>query len=53
LGKAKEVVGRVTGNEQLQVEGVVDQVAAKAKKAGERAMDFVEDVAQEVKKATK
>jgi uncharacterized protein YjbJ (UPF0337 family) len=47
-GKAKEVVGRVTGNKKLETEGKVDQLkgtmhnaAGNAKDAGKRAIDSV------------
>ena len=43
-GKAKKSVGDATGNERLQAEGVKDQAAAKAKKAGESVKDAAKDV---------
>jgi uncharacterized protein YjbJ (UPF0337 family) len=38
-GKAKEVVGRVTNDEGLEVEGKVDQVVGHLKQAGEKVKD--------------
>ncbi|ARJ04102.1 CsbD family protein [Cnuibacter sp. UC19_7] len=38
-GKAKEGIGKVTGNERLEAEGKADQVKADAKKAGENVKD--------------
>jgi uncharacterized protein YjbJ (UPF0337 family) len=38
-GKAKEAVGKATGNERLEAEGDVDQVKAGVKKAGEDVKD--------------
>jgi uncharacterized protein YjbJ (UPF0337 family) len=35
-GRAKETVGRVTGNRRTQYEGKVDQVKANLKDTGER-----------------
>lgn len=35
-GRAKETVGRVTGNRRTQYEGKLDQVKANLKDAGER-----------------
>jgi len=49
-GKAKETIGRVTGNKSLEAEGVADQGAAKAKKAVEKVKDVVEDTVKKVKK---
>lgn len=43
-GKAKEKVGQATDDEQLESEGVADQVKANLKKAGEAAKDAVKDV---------
>ncbi|GAA2006687.1 CsbD family protein [Nocardioides kribbensis] len=39
LGKAKEVVGDVTGNDSLKAEGKADQTKASAKKTGEDVKD--------------
>ena len=39
IGKAKEAAGKVTDNEDLQVEGQADQNKADAKKAGENVKD--------------
>jgi uncharacterized protein YjbJ (UPF0337 family) len=38
-GKAKEVVGRATKDEGLEVEGKVDQVIGHLKQAGEKVKD--------------
>ena len=38
-GKAKEAVGKATGNERLEAEGDVDQAKAGAKKVGEDVKD--------------
>jgi len=38
-GKAKEVVGRATGNDRLRTKGKTDRAKSKAKKAGERVKD--------------
>ncbi|MGB7962748.1 MAG: CsbD family protein [Propionicimonas sp.] len=51
VGKAKEVIGDLTGDEELEADGVKEQAAAKAKEIGERVHDFVEDVVADVKKA--
>ena len=48
-GKAKEAIGEATGNEELQVEGIFDQLAAKAKQMGESIKDFAEDAVTEVR----
>ncbi|WP_338702193.1 CsbD family protein [Streptomyces sp. Q6] len=36
-GKAKEMVGKATGNERMKTEGQVDQAKADVAKAGEKA----------------
>jgi uncharacterized protein YjbJ (UPF0337 family) len=38
-GKAKEVVGRVTGDEDTRIEGKLDQATASLKDAGEKVKD--------------
>lgn len=38
-GKAKEALGKVTGDDQKVAEGKADQVGADAKKAGENVKD--------------
>lgn len=38
-GQAKEVVGKVTGNEELQAEGKADQTGAEIKQVGESVKD--------------
>jgi uncharacterized protein YjbJ (UPF0337 family) len=44
LGKVKEVVGKATGNEELQAEGRAEQGKAGLKQAGEHVKDGVADV---------
>lgn len=39
VGKAKEVVGEVTGNDDLKAEGQKDQGVSGAKKVGENIKD--------------
>lgn len=39
IGKAKEVVGEVTGNEELKAEGQKDQGVSAIKKVGENIKD--------------
>jgi uncharacterized protein YjbJ (UPF0337 family) len=38
-GKAKEVVGKVTGDDSLEAEGKTDQGVSDLKQAGEKAKD--------------
>ena len=38
-GKAKEKIGQVTGNEQMESEGKVDQAKGNIKQAGEKIKD--------------
>jgi uncharacterized protein YjbJ (UPF0337 family) len=40
-GKAKDVVGRATGDKDLESEGKADQVAGHLKQAGEKVKDAV------------
>ncbi|GAA4605910.1 CsbD family protein [Actinoallomurus liliacearum] len=42
-GKAKEAVGKVTGNEEMEAEGKADQVKGDAKQAGEKVKDVFKD----------
>ncbi|MEV5707741.1 CsbD family protein [Actinoallomurus sp. NPDC052274] len=42
-GKAKETVGKVTGNEEMEAEGKADQVKGDAKQAGEKVKDVFKD----------
>ncbi|WP_084265022.1 CsbD family protein [Actinomadura macra] len=42
-GKAKETVGKVTGNERLEAEGKTDQAKGDIKQAGEKAKDALTD----------
>lgn len=39
VGKVKETVGQVTGNEELKAEGKAEQTGAKLKDAGENLKD--------------
>ena len=39
MGEAKEKVGDVTGNEDLQAEGAADKTTADLKQAGEKVKD--------------
>ncbi len=48
-GVAKEALGDATGNEELKAEGILDQLAAKAKQFGESVKDFAEDAVEEVR----
>lgn len=41
-GKAKEMTGKVTGNERMKAEGKTDQARGKAKEGVERARDKAE-----------
>ncbi|MGH3886477.1 MAG: CsbD family protein [Pseudonocardiaceae bacterium] len=43
-GKAKEVAGKTTGNEQLEAEGKLDQGKGDLKQAGEKVRDAGKDV---------
>jgi len=43
-GQAKEKVGQVTGNEDLEAEGRADQAEGGLKNAGEKAKDALGDV---------
>ena len=40
-GKAKDAVGRVTGDKDLETEGKADQVVGHLKQAGEKVKDAV------------
>lgn len=51
VGKAKEVAGDITGNKNLEAEGVKEQLVAKAKKAGETIKDFAEEAKERVEDA--
>ncbi len=42
-GRAKEAAGAVTNNRRLKKEGRADQIAGKAKKAVDRAIDKVKN----------
>ncbi len=43
-GKAKEAAGKATGNEQLEVEGKLEQGKGHLRQAGEKARDAGKDV---------
>jgi uncharacterized protein YjbJ (UPF0337 family) len=49
-GKAKDVVGRVTGNKDLESEGKKDQVVGNLKQAGEKVKDAVSSAVSHDKK---
>lgn len=42
-GKAKEAVGKLTGNEEMEAEGKADQAKGDAKQAGEKVKDVFKD----------
>lgn len=50
-GKAKAVVGIVTGNEELESEGKADRRSGEVKEKVEHAKDKIEDVIDEAKDA--
>ncbi|MGY0021669.1 CsbD family protein [Streptomyces sp. cg35] len=41
-GKAKEMLGKATGNERMETEGQVDQAKSKVKDVADRARDKAE-----------
>ncbi len=43
-GKAKEMVGKVTGNERMQAEGKTDQAKAKLREVADEARERAEGV---------
>jgi len=43
-GKAKEALGKATGNEQWEAEGKADQGKGNVKQAGEKLKDAAKDV---------
>jgi uncharacterized protein YjbJ (UPF0337 family) len=47
-GKVKETVGKVTGNEDLEDEGRVDQAEAALRDAAEKAKDAVSKVKEAI-----
>lgn len=49
VGKAKEVVGKVTGDEQVEGEGKADQVKGQAKEVVEEAKVKAGDAAKKIK----
>lgn len=50
-GKVKEGAGKVTGNEDLEAEGRVDQVKAAAKQAGQDVKDAATKAGDNVRDA--
>lgn len=44
VGKAKEVAGKVTGNEELEAKGQAEQAAADAKQAADKVKDAAKDI---------
>ncbi|MGO8827055.1 MAG: CsbD family protein [Acidimicrobiales bacterium] len=49
-GKAKDVIGRVTDDTDLEAEGKVEQVAGHLKQAGEKVKDAVHSVEHKTQK---
>ena len=49
-GKAKDVVGRATGNKDMETEGKADQVVGHLKQAGEKVKDALRSGAANSKK---
>lgn len=43
-GHAKETLGKVTGNEEMQAEGMLDQAKGSAKEAVENVKDTVKNI---------
>lgn len=43
-GKAKEGIGKLTGNEQWEVEGKIDQIKSNVKEAGEKVKDALSGI---------
>ncbi|MFE6735285.1 CsbD family protein [Microbacterium sp. NPDC057650] len=52
-GKVKEGAGRVTGSEELETEGQLDQVKADAKQAGDAVKDAVKDAGEHARDAAR
>lgn len=48
MGKAKKLVGEMTGDKHLETEGVLDQVVGKSKEVVSTARDVLEKVAEKV-----
>ena len=48
-GKAKELAGKATGNDQKKAEGILDQAVGKAKEVVSGAKDVIEEVAEKAK----
>lgn len=47
VGKIKETVGRVVGNEELEEKGKAEQAEAHLKQTGERIKDAAKDVVED------
>lgn len=47
-GKAKEALGGITGDHDLESEGKADQAKAAIKDVGEKIKDFAEDIGHKV-----
>ena len=45
-GRAKEVVGRVSGDRSMEAEGIGDQAAGNLKQAGEKVKDSLRSIKQ-------
>lgn len=52
-GKAKEGVGKLVGNEDLEAEGKMDQVEADAKQAGDAVKDALKDAGEHARDAAR
>ena len=48
MGKAKKLVGEMTGDKHLETEGVLDQVVGTSKEVVSTARDVLEEVAEKV-----
>lgn len=48
-GKVKEVAGKVTGDKELETEGVVENLGGKAKEAFENAKEGLSDAVENAK----
>ena len=48
MGKAKKLVGEMTGDKHLETEGVLDKVVGKSKEVVSTARDVLEEVAEKV-----
>ncbi|MDT7617942.1 MAG: hypothetical protein QOG20_6609 [Pseudonocardiales bacterium] len=48
IGDVKEKVGELTGNDELQAEGRMDQVSGNVKQAGDSVRDAASDIADKL-----